>query len=172
MFGMQDIYYKVGKGLFEKGYYYETELSKKKELIDLSLKEYVIEKIMELNPSFSSLSNPDASVVELASILGNLVPVHDHFATLRHLTHYVLQVAGDLQGFSIIWFQENDEARKENSLIDFNDFGYWDKLVTYDEEEMNLVQIFTFVYTFFEQQFLEKESIKTLKLSYDLKDEN
>ena len=145
------------------------KLQKRKKIVDDALKKYVCEKILELNPNENTVLKEDVSVVELVTILGNLVPSVDHFDTLRHLTHYVLQVAGDLQGFSIIWFQENTTERKENSLIDFNSDGYWDKLVTH--EVMDHVKIFTFVYTFFQQQFFEKEQQKSLILSLGLNTE-
>lgn len=48
-------------------------------------------------------SDTDFDVVYLLQILASLIPQEQHFNTLSHFTHYILQIAGTLQKYSIAW---------------------------------------------------------------------
>lgn len=125
MINIKDIYYNVGSSLLEKGFW-EKDIEEKKELIDEELKNYIIEKIQTFGVSELIVNKEqELNVTELLQILASYIPLEEQFETLRHFTHYILQVAGDLQGYYITWWSESDAKLKENSIIEFDENGLW-----------------------------------------------
>lgn len=152
---LMDIYYKAGKDLYEHDFDSSTT-EKKKKLVEASLKTYLAQKIMEEDISKTPLLSNDSeiSIDDLVIILGNLIPQEEHFDTMRHLTHYLLNIAGEMQGWSITWWEEQDAQFIDNPLIDINESGKWNSLTTH--KETSYAQSFRFVYQAYKNQFMEK----------------
>ncbi len=169
---LNDIYYRVDREIVENGFW-EADNEGKKTLIDTALKHFVIEKIEECNQE-KRLSTgvqteitlwdfekkrlyeayKDVSLSETVRMLGDIIPKEDHFETLRHLTHYILNVAGTLQGPSIVWSVDNSVEFLGNSVVTFNDRGYWDALISHDQT--SYVQTFEFAHSVFNEYILGK----------------
>lgn len=154
MVNLMDIYYKVGMSLAEQDFDFQ-EPEVKKQLVDTSLKTYLIEKISEIN-STPALTDPEnkISTEDLVDELGELISQENHFDTLRHLTHFILNIAGKMQSWSIVWYSEKDSSFIDNPLVVFNDNGKWESLTTH--ETQSYVQTFHQVYGAFKEVFMTK----------------
>lgn len=158
MLEMRDIYYKVDSNIVKKGFW-QKDIEGQKELIQQELKKYTASKIAEID---QSKSLPEASleqidIVELVEMLGTMIPKEKHFDTLRHFTHYILNVASNLQGYSIIWSCEENHELKNNPVINFDIDGKWNSLTTISTEDDDYVKIFAFVNDVFLNQFMTKK---------------
>lgn len=129
---MSDMPYKVDTYIVENGYCYADNASKK-HLVETGMKKYMADKIWEIDSSKNISYNvlQEASLHDLAEILGEIIPVEKHDETMSYLTHYVLGVASFMQGYYITWFVEDDPAFISCPLVEDNQDGKWDKLVTH-----------------------------------------
>ena len=84
---------------------------------------------------------------------------------MRHLTHFMLNIAGEMQGWSITWWDEQDEQFIDNPLIKFNEEGKIDSLTTH--KSSSYVQTFKFVHDVFTSSFMNE---KNQNKQYTLKD--
>lgn len=151
-----DIYFKVDSNIVNNGFW-QIDIQEKKELIDQALKKYIISKLNDLGVNnVLTDSKKDTSVDDLLGLLAINIPQPKHSETLNHFTHYILNVAGNLQNFSIIWWQEDDEELICNPRIEINERGQWEKLVTH--EKTGYVQTFSFVYDIFQNKFMVNEN--------------
>lgn len=155
MIRMNDIYFKVNSKLVERGYNF-VGVDKKLKLLDDTLKQYLVEKINELQTKPIILEDNDESITvyDLVTILGELIPKNEHLNTLDKLTHYILDVAGTLQGFSITW-----EANAElgNIRADIKN-GIWVTLDSNKDEDS--VKTFHFVYDILQNQMIKNKTPK------------
>lgn len=148
-----DIYYAVDHNLIESDYY-GKDIDGKKKLIDKCLKEYAISKILEINSQKENMNYDNLSLNELIEILSNLIPKEKHFDTIRHFTHYILNVAGNLQNFGIIWMVEEKEELIQKPEANFNIEGKWENLITH--ENTSYLEVFNHVYHIFQNEFMLK----------------
>lgn len=160
MVTITDIYYQIDSKIMEQGFY-EGDIARKKQLIDENLKEYIGSKIAELNSGVLLERTKEISVVEYLAYLASLIPPEEHFNTLRHFVHYILNVAGNLQGFSILWWCEEKPELIEKPIIEFDTEGKWEKLITH--EKTDYVQTFAFGYNIFQNQFMMSEPQKRIE---------
>lgn len=162
MVNIRDIYNKIDIQLMEEDYW-NLDIEDRKRLIDKFLKQYIILKINEINFNALCETNKELSTIELFELLSSLIPKEEHFETIRHFTHYILQISSNLQGWSIIWWGEEDDELVENPLVEFDIDGKWNKLVT--DDRTDLVKIFKFAYHIFMNEFMviKKDEIKRLK---------
>lgn len=160
---MMDIYGFMNKYLMENNYY-DLNISLKKELIESGLKKYTIDKINEQSGRIVFDVNTDVSFEELFNMLGNLISKENHFYTIRHYTHLILNIAGNLQNYSITWISDVNNPVTE-PIIKFNEFGLWNELET--DPNPDQVQTFNFVYDTFKNNFMvkQKDSAYILKQS-------
>jgi len=161
MVSITDIYYKIDSNIVSHNFW-EVNIEEKKKLIDTELKKYIISKLQELNltRAISSESSQELSVNDLLQILASNISQEQHFDTLRHFTHYIIQVAGTLQNWSIIWWVEDEEDLIQLPLIEFNESGLWTNVKTH--EKTDYVRLFNFVYDVFNNNFLVKNTPKKL----------
>ena len=165
---INDIYYRVGTNLMEQNFE-EANIEEKKNLINTELKKYIICKLHELNKqNLISENQNELSVNELLLILSTNIPKEDHFNTLSHFTHYILQVASNLQGWSIVWLIEDDESLVDNPLLTYNENGLLDSLTT--AENTDYVKTFNFVYDIFNNSFMLEKHPKRLTLIPQVKE--
>ncbi len=162
MVNIRDIYNKIDIQLMEEDYW-NLDIEDRKRLIDKFLKQYIILKINEINFNALCETNKELSTIELFELLSSLIPKEEHFETIRHFTHYILQISSNLQGWSIIWWGEEDDELVENPLVEFDIDGKWNKLVT--DNRTDLVKTFKFAYHIFMNEFMiiKKDEIKRLK---------
>lgn len=158
MLEMRDIYSKVDSNVVKNGFW-QKDIEGKKTLIQQELKRYTASKIAELD---QSKSLPDTSldqvdIVELVEMLSTMIPKEKHFDTLRHFIHYILNVASNLQGYSIIWQCEENPELENNPIINFDIDGKWNSLTTFAKEDDDYVKIFIFVNDVFQNQFMTKK---------------
>lgn len=161
MVSITDIYYKIDFNIVSQNFW-KIDIVEKKKLINIELKKYIISKLEELNltSAISSESSQELSVNDLVQILASNIPSEDHFNTLRHLIHYIVQVAGSLQNWSIIWWQEDEDELISFPLVEFDEHGLWTNLKTH--EKTDYVQTFNFVYDVFNNNFMTKNVPKKL----------
>lgn len=171
MANLRDIYFKVGKNLFEKEFDFKTT-EEKKTLVEGNLKNYVAGKIVEedLEKATELSNNPQVSLDELVIMLGELIPREEHFDTIRHLTHFILNIAGEMQGWSIVWYEEQDAKFVDNPLIKFNEAGKIESLTSH--KETSYVQTFQFVHEVFKESFMTKKPTHKQLTLKDTRNEN
>lgn len=152
---LMDVYRNVGYKLAEESFDVQSTETKK-QLVDMHLKQYLIEKISKMKgvPLFSDPSN-EISVEDLVTQLGESIPMERHFDTLRHLTHFIINIAGEMQGWSITWSTEAKSEFIDNPLATFKEDGKWDSLITH--EKHSHVKIFHQVYGIFKEKFMSKD---------------
>lgn len=163
MISMNDIYFNIDSKIVSQNFW-DVSIEEKKKLIDTELKKYIILKIQELS-NIKPISNDkltDFSVEELLNILASEIPSENHFDTLRHFVHYIIQVAGAIQNWSIVWWLESDDELILFPLIEFDENGLWTNLKTH--EKTDYVQTFNFVYENFNHNFMTKNTTKTLMM--------
>ena len=161
MVNINDIYTSMDKKIVNEGYHLSNTEEKKK-LVDNGLKDYIISKINELGKvnSLTTQNSEQLSTLELFHMLANLIPKENHFDTIRHFTHYILNIATDIQGCYIIWYGDNDEKFLHEPLVDFDINGEWKSLTTHDDTD--LVKVFEFVYDIFMNKFRVKQIQKRI----------
>lgn len=161
MIELKDIYFKVGMNLAKEDFDFRAT-EDQKELVDKHLKEYLKDKLSEITSSQIKDSNNEVSVEILVDELGEQIPNERHFDTIRHLTHFILNIAGEMQRWSIVWYGENSPEYIDNSLVKFNINGKWESLTTHNDE--SYVTTFKQVYGVFKEVFMSKEKTPQLKI--------
>lgn len=149
-----DIYVKVGRNLYERSFDFKS-IDEKKEMFDQELKNYILEKIAEAGNRavLESEHKDEVSVYDLVGVLGAMIDEKEHFDTLRHLTHVVLNIAGEIQGHSIVWYGSKEDDEIGNPVAEFNAGGLWDSLNTHPDE--SYVTTFEFTYDIFQNKFMK-----------------
>lgn len=158
---IDDIYFRIDRSIVAQRFW-NISIEEQKKLIDSELKKYIISKIQELGckKELTSERVANYNVFELLNILAKNIPQEKHFNTLSHFTHYILQVAGSLQGYSVTWWEENEEELIQSPFIKFNEKGLWSDLKTH--KNTDYVQTFCFAYDVFNNKFMVENSPKKL----------
>ena len=164
---IRDIYSKIDIQLMKEDYW-SLDIEDKKKLIDKTLKQYIIFKINEINSNALCEKNKEFSTIELFEVLSSLIPKEEHFETIRHFIHYILQICSNLQGWTIIWWGEENDELVENPLVEFDIDGKWNKLVT--DNRTDLVKTFKFVYHIFKTEFMVIKKYEIKRLKFGLKE--
>lgn len=153
-----DIMYKMNQYIMENNPY-DFDIESQKKLVDTCLKKYTIEKIQLLgfNKMISDDLCEELNFLDLFDELVSMIPKGKYFDTIRFYTHYILEISGSLQGWSIPWMSDSDQTELEAF---FNKEGKWDKLNTPLNEDY--VRTFKFVYDVFQNNFMIKESTKKI----------
>ena len=158
---MTDIYFEIDSHILVQGFW-KVDIEDKKRLIDKELKRYIILKIQQLgNKMICNTDYQEMNVPDLFRVLAELIPKEDHFDTIRHFTHYILNVAGNLQGWSITWYVEDDELLIEKPLIEFDEENRWTELKTHNQT--NYIVAFLATYSAFQNYFMCKDKTKSLQ---------
>lgn len=111
----KDIIYKMNQYIIQQDNCFDPSIENQKELVETCLKKYTIEKLQELNSNkmISDEAAKELSMIDLFEELADVVPKENHFDTLRFYTHYILEIAGSLQGWSITWWNNDDQEDLE-----------------------------------------------------------
>jgi len=158
MFNMRDIYLSIDKNLLPQGFW-QTDMVGKKKLIDQEMRIYLIEKIEAITGKVLPTCTFDLSVLELVTFLAEIIPADKHEDSLRHTVHYILNVAGSLQGKSIPWWGEDNDELIDAPLITFDADNNWDDLKTHPRTDY--VSVFAHVYDIFTNQFMITKAAHT-----------
>lgn len=159
---LKDIYFKVGMNLAKEDFDFRAT-EDQKELVDKHLKNYLLEKLSEATTSSTFIDSTNEVPVEtLVDELGKHIPEERYFDTMRHLTHFILNIAGEMQNWSIIWYGECNPEYIDNSLIKFNTNGKLESLTTHNDE--SYLTTFKQVYGVFKEVFMSKEKTPQLKV--------
>lgn len=156
MISTKDIYYKVGKVTIENGFL-DKNVKDKKLIVIEEIKKYIISKLTELGVT-NKILKEKFSIMDLFEILYNTIPKEEHSEVLSHIVHCILNIAGTMQRYEIVWWQEKSEQFINNSIAEFNEDGTWDCIKTH--EETNYCKVFDFVYDVFINRFMEIPYIK------------
>lgn len=162
MITTKDIYYEMDSSVMLQKFY-QLSLPEKKLLIDAELKKYIIFKMESLYGSkkVKEISSTDLTVSELLEILVMNIPKVEHHEILRHFTHYILQIIGNLQNWSVIWWIEEDKKLINCPVLETVD----DKLLSLKTHmKTNHIKTFSFVYDQFINNFMisnDKRLVKT-----------
>ena len=151
---LNDIYHKIT--LCWNDFFEDNETTKK--VLDNQLKRYLIEKIIEVNNNTLLENLENLTTEELVTILATCIPKCYHKETLSHIIHAVLGYASNMQSYSIIWFEENDESLIKEPIITFDESNRWNKLITH--KNTDYITIFNKVYNTFQNEFMLKERTK------------
>ena len=151
-----DIYNKVNAQVREKDFH-QLDIEGKKELINTELVNYTLEKIKHFK-----ISQPPLDLAEVLKLIDETLETSEEKNEFfRHYTHYILKVASGLQGWEIIWWEEDALSLQDKPLITFNDDNKWDTLTTHRETPP--INITLFVLDIFDNQFAKNEAIKLQK---------
>lgn len=155
---MNDIYYYMDTKL-DENWMFVKSIDDKKRIFDNAMKEYLLEKISQLGIDgvLESSHKDEVSTVELVEVLGALIPEENHFDTLRHLTHCVINVASFMQRKMIVWYSEEKPEFINNQSALFDSEGYWDSFSTHKED--SYVSDFEFAYDVFMNDFMVKQKV-------------
>lgn len=153
MANLMDIYFKVGSTLANQDFDTQS-VEQKKKLVNESLKKYLAGKIAEESTkrALELSTNETISVDDLVDMLGEIIPIEEHFDSIRHLTHFMLNIAGEMQGWAITWYSTDEPEYIDNPLIEFNDEGKIDSLTSHPQT--SYVQTFKFVNEIFKNEFM------------------
>lgn len=158
MIAINDIYYKIGSNLainnFEK-----KDIETKKIMLDDEQKKYIVEKIYQINQK--NITEKELNTLELLEILANLIPKEQHFDTLRHFTHHILNIASIMQGWEIIWIVEERPSLIEYPEVNFDENNKLNNLITH--KDTDYVKCFAFIYDVFSNNFMKEYPTKILK---------
>lgn len=152
-----DIYLEMDLKVLLQNFWY-LSIEDKKKLIDKELKNYILCKIESIDVKLiGKLDDKELSAPELLGILADIIPVDQKFEILRHFTHYVIALVGNLQNWSVIWWVEEDEELINSQVLEIED-ETWKELKTH--KDTDYVKTFSFVYDMFMSSFMVKNSDK------------
>ena len=137
----------------------DKSIPEKKQLLNQELTNYLCFKLTELNSekalnyakNILESSDNTMNAGDLMAIIASLIP-KDNQDSLSQIIHFVLHIAGTMQGYSITWWGESDDNLKENPNVDFDANGYWDKLITH--QDTDIVKTFNLIYETFNDYFM------------------
>lgn len=147
-----DIYSKMDKKLYNSDFWYKS-LEEMKIKVENELKNYALEKIKEVDSSFKY---NDESLEKLIHILSNYFSLEDREKNIAHFVHYLLKIAGVIQGYVIIWWHEE---REEVPTVEFKG-NRWEKLISYKQNSAE--EVFNFALDIFKNKHLEPDDKKYL----------
>lgn len=158
---INDIYSTVDEKIVRNGFY-DVNIEGKKELVEKELRNYFILKIKEINNNvnFSDDVFKDFNIYELFEFLANQIPSDEHSKTLNHIIHYVLKIASNLQGYTIVWYAADHEQYIDDYNTIINEHNLWSRLTTHTNTDY--VKTFNLVYDVFQNHFMVEDE-KVLK---------
>lgn len=159
-----DIYIKVDSEIVEKGFW-TADTESKKLLIEAGITKFSILKMKQLGLNHLLGKEEVINLNDLLKLINSrLTSVEEKEEFFRHYTHYILKIAGCIQEYSIVWWQEDELEFEENPLIEFDNNGLWSSLKTHSKTSS--LKTTMFVLDIFKNQFglqAGKQKINMLK---------
>ena len=140
----KDIYYKIK---LDPTFDFET-IDNKKDILDEELRKYLSLKISEIY--YNVINYQDLyflSAEELVMMLINETAYEKHNDILNNIIHAVLNFCSYLQGYGVIWVEEDDEQLIESPKLSFDEEGKLTELKTH--KKTNYITLFNIVYNTF-----------------------
>jgi len=163
-----DIIPSIGEPLLEQDFWSKTP-DEQAEMINAELKKYLINKINQIGARVPE-DIEELTATQIFQTLADAIPKEDHFEQLRHVPHYILGVASDLQGWHIEWCSNDNEKYINQPESVFYGEGewegkyFWKSFTSHSKTEC--VKDFDVIYNVFNTVFIQwlKEQDKSLKL--------
>jgi len=155
---MRDIYSKIK---VDYSFYKESK-EKQKEILDKELRIYLTNKIIELY--FNKVETTyleELTTKELIIIFLSQIPNNDYSQNLQHVIHAILNFAGNMQNYSVVWREESDSELIQKPKIIFDEEDKWLELVTNINTPYEV--IFDITYNTFIEEFMKKSKHKVRK---------
>lgn len=153
MLNTRDIYFKVDTQIVEKGFWTIDDISKK-QLVEDELKNYTIDKLKQVFSNHKNINN-ELSLYELLNQLDEcLITIEDKNEFFRHYTHYILNIASGMQGFAIVWYQEENKKLIKKPFGEISENNIWDSVKTHQETAP--INTTLFVLDIFKNHFMVK----------------
>ena len=118
----KDIYYKIK---LDSSFNLET-IEEQKTILDDELRKYLSLKLSEIY--YNVITPQDLEILtteELMTIIINEIPTNMHNETLNHIIHAIINFSGSLQGYCIIWYEEENDTLIQNPELIFDEEGKW-----------------------------------------------
>ena len=155
---LNDIYHKISS--YWSDYFNDNETNKT--ILDNQLKKYLIEKIKGItNNPLQSDDLENLTTEDLVTILASYIPEKYHHQTLSHIIHAVLGYASNMQSYSIVWYEENDQTLISSPEVTFDEKNRWNELKTH--KNTDYITLFNKVYSTFRNDFMINSTQKTKK---------
>lgn len=154
-----DLRRKVGQELVDNGYF-SKEAVEQKQLFDREFKKYLAKQINILKGrKFIDLEKiNDVNASYLINALSKYVPEEEHYDVFGQMTHYIMAIAGEIQGYGgILWHMDDNKELITNPEAEFGRQGIWDKIVGH--ERTPHVKMLNFTYEVF-QNYLKENNNK------------
>lgn len=136
---MNDIYHIIDNWLLISGYW-DLDDEGKKLAIDKALREYLAHQICfyDLSGGATMPALVKSTPQTLMEGLEHLVDSKYHGETLRHVVHYIINVASNMQKYAIVWQVQEDEGLIQNPQVNYTSEGIWDSLVTHKDTKYSV----------------------------------
>lgn len=139
----RDIYQLVGTSLLIRNYYGST-LEEKAIMVEEELKIYIAHKLAYCG---FFILDQDAIQIEISELLTKLYERTGKEEEIVHqITHYILGLLTENQGYQVTWEIENDESLIATPVLEENN-GILDRLKTH--MKTNPITIFNFVFDYY-----------------------
>ncbi len=134
--------------------FFDRETPDQKALVEAGLKEYLLSFLkLKTVKTISPEDLENITINELVEVIGETIPAQYSFQTIDQLTHCLLNIASNMQGWQIVWRVEQDPAYIDAPVANFNSAGNWDELVTHNNT--SCIKSFEFAATVFKEHFKE-----------------
>lgn len=150
----------------EEANYFELDNEHKKELVDKELYNYLYNKLSIL---YNNSNEPvekilkelciNSNTMDLLTIINSIIPLTER-KSLCNITHFILAIAGSMQGCSITWYESDENEPYHIPNASFVN-SHWDKIYTH-KKNSDLI-ILNFVYDVFMNHFIVKEEENQIK---------
>lgn len=153
----RDIYPLVGAPLLARDYYGSTK-EEQAIMVEEELKLYIAHKLAYCG---FFILDQDALQIDISDLLTKLYERTGKDNEIVHqITHYILGLLTENQGYQVIWEIENDESYKITPVLEEKE-GMLDKLKTH--KETNPIIIFNFVFEYYLTKCKKEKLTRTRK---------
>lgn len=140
--------------------FYEETTEDKKKILDEKLKEYLAIKVANsYYKAFDIDVLKELTTKELITMLLDRIPTNEQNEILENIIHAILNFSGNIQSYSVVWFQEEDENLVTLPEVIFDEEGKWTELKTHKNTDYKL--IFDTVYNTFLNDVMKETNNKT-----------
>lgn len=153
----RDIYPLVGVSLMARNYY-ESTSEEKAIMVEEELKLYIAHKLIHCGYFVSDKEAIKAKISELLTMLYVLNDKDEEI--VNQITHYVLGLFIELQGYQVIWYIEDDESYIINPTLEEKG-DILDKLITH--KDTNPITTFNLVFSYYIENCNKKDLTRTRK---------
>lgn len=146
-----DVYRFIGEYLLKHNFY-DLSVEKQKNVVGMAFKDYFLKKF---NKKLSYDSYVMCDVEDLLIIFAAHFKEEERDVNIDPLVHCLMNIMGNMQGYSMMWEVSSDEELKERPVIIQNSStGIWEQALTHDEACP--IHVFRHLYTQFINSFMNQ----------------